>query len=566
MRFILSEYISLLKEDGELDTLIADLLVGMKITPISIPQKGRQHGVDIAAVGVDPDDGKKKVYLIAVKQKNLTRSNWDTGVNAVRPSLNEIIDTYIPTMLDKRYKKLPVKIVVATSGELELKVQINWATYTKENSKKKRAYEFWGTGELAKKLDEYLVSEKLFPQEYQSFLRKTLAFLDLPDYKYHHFYELIAQILSAKPKQRQQILKRLRLVRLCTNIIFKWSQDINNLKPALICSEHTLLKTWHWINANNHFDKSYVHNEYYNLFALKKVIGVTYFNKVSAHYTKLNSLYRYSKNYIEYSLNSWEQLGLLATIGLTEVQQAQFFFSIGKQEEAYNILKGAKHIAQSVSALITNNPPLNYPKYDEHCIELMLAFHLLYLTGEQNSLKTYIHNLTVAFHNNYIIDKDFPLFRTNFDKLVDVHNGDDNVEIESSTILTLMIEYAVLIDDETLYQEIRQLVEEDFPKLNLQIWLATDDIEDAIGDKSHSSQLGTLKHSIVVYNNMEEYKKEVLDEVELYLPEKNFIFYKTGYEIIGHLASRHFIAQPFPIFWRSIIKHKADKKSKSAAT
>lgn len=69
MRFILSEYITLLKEDGELDTLITDLLVGMKITPISIPQRGRQHGVDIAAVGIDPDDGKKKNVFVCCKTK-----------------------------------------------------------------------------------------------------------------------------------------------------------------------------------------------------------------------------------------------------------------------------------------------------------------------------------------------------------------------------------------------------------------------------------------------------------------------------------------------------------------
>lgn len=142
MRFILSEYITLLKEDGELDTLLTDLLMAMKITPISKPQRGRQHGVDIAAVGIDPEDGKKKVYLFVVKQKNLTRSSWNKEVNSVRPSLDEVIDVYIPTMLDKRYKKLPIKIVVATNGEMVQNVQINWKNYVDNNSKKKRKYAF----------------------------------------------------------------------------------------------------------------------------------------------------------------------------------------------------------------------------------------------------------------------------------------------------------------------------------------------------------------------------------------------------------------------------------------
>ncbi len=120
------EYITLLKEDGELDALISDLLIGMKITPISLPEKGRQHGVDIAAVGIDQKDKKGKDFLFVVKQGNLTRSNWDSKVNSVRPSLNEINDVYINSILEPKYTDLPIKIVVATNGEIGQNVQINW--------------------------------------------------------------------------------------------------------------------------------------------------------------------------------------------------------------------------------------------------------------------------------------------------------------------------------------------------------------------------------------------------------------------------------------------------------
>ena len=181
MRFILSEYITLLKEDGELDALISDLLISMKITPISKPEKGRQHGVDIAAVGNDPDDNKRKIFLFVVKQGNLTRSNWDSKVNSVRPSLNEIRDVYISSMLDSKYTHLPIKIVVATNGEIAQNVQINWKQYCDLNSKENWDYEFWGTGKIVSMLDTYLISEKLFPAEYQSLLRKTLAFIELFD-------------------------------------------------------------------------------------------------------------------------------------------------------------------------------------------------------------------------------------------------------------------------------------------------------------------------------------------------------------------------------------------------
>ena len=60
MNFLTSEYIALLKEDGELDALLIDVLISKGITPISKPQKGRQYGVDIAAIGKDVD-GKEKL-------------------------------------------------------------------------------------------------------------------------------------------------------------------------------------------------------------------------------------------------------------------------------------------------------------------------------------------------------------------------------------------------------------------------------------------------------------------------------------------------------------------------
>ena len=53
MNFLTSEYLALLKEDGELDTLLIDILNSKGFIPISKPQKGRQYGVDIAAIGID---------------------------------------------------------------------------------------------------------------------------------------------------------------------------------------------------------------------------------------------------------------------------------------------------------------------------------------------------------------------------------------------------------------------------------------------------------------------------------------------------------------------------------
>ncbi len=89
MRLIIKDYLLQLKEKDELDLLLCDLLFQMGYITDNKPETGnRQYGVDIRA------HNKHEVLLCVVKQGNLDRRNWDSGPNAVRQSLNEILDVY----------------------------------------------------------------------------------------------------------------------------------------------------------------------------------------------------------------------------------------------------------------------------------------------------------------------------------------------------------------------------------------------------------------------------------------------------------------------------------------
>jgi len=96
----------MLKESGELDALLTDLIMSMDMKPLSKPQKGaRQYGVDLAAIGLDPDDDAEKLFLFVIKQGNINRNTWDGQQQSVRESLNEINDVYLSSMLDKSLQK-----------------------------------------------------------------------------------------------------------------------------------------------------------------------------------------------------------------------------------------------------------------------------------------------------------------------------------------------------------------------------------------------------------------------------------------------------------------------------
>ena len=220
MNFLTSEYIALLKEDGELDTLLIDILNSKGITPISKPQQGRQYGVDIAAIGKDTD-GIEKLFLVTVKQGNITRSVWDSGQNSVRQSLNEIRETYITISLTARQKKLPKIIILATNGDLEQTIQTSWAQYTEKFKEDSIEFDFWGIDDITNMVSTSLLAERLFNTEMRSLLKKTLAFLELKDYDLNHYKELVNLILDKQFKTKKPILKRLKLLQICLNIVLK---------------------------------------------------------------------------------------------------------------------------------------------------------------------------------------------------------------------------------------------------------------------------------------------------------------------------------------------------------
>src|SRR5690606_28357053 len=130
MKLVIREYLSLLKEEGELDKIVGDLALSMSLTPLVKPKKGvRQHGVDIYAVGKDPRDGITKVFIFLIKQGNIDRNNWHANPQSVKPTLDEIIEIFIPKLLYKKYEDTPKVIVVCCNGDKDQGVDLDFTGY-----------------------------------------------------------------------------------------------------------------------------------------------------------------------------------------------------------------------------------------------------------------------------------------------------------------------------------------------------------------------------------------------------------------------------------------------------
>ncbi len=73
MKLVLRQYLSDIRERGELDAILPALLSELGFNVLSRPGRGmRQYGVDVAAIGPDENDqNKQKLFLFTVKAGDL---------------------------------------------------------------------------------------------------------------------------------------------------------------------------------------------------------------------------------------------------------------------------------------------------------------------------------------------------------------------------------------------------------------------------------------------------------------------------------------------------------------
>jgi hypothetical protein len=236
MKLLLADYVSSLKERGELDAILPDLLSELGFHVISRPAIGAvQRGVDIAAVGKD-EDGERKLFLFSVKAGDLTRVEWDTGVQALRPSLNEILDDYVPNRIPPNYKKLKIVICIVVGGIIQQTVQPLVTAFTNKETTEGISFHEWNGDRIAERLLAGPLREKLLPKPLQSSFQKAVAMVDEPDVSYDHFARLLFALRAQVSKDRNRVLVA-RQIYICLWVLFVWAREIDNLDAPYRASE-----------------------------------------------------------------------------------------------------------------------------------------------------------------------------------------------------------------------------------------------------------------------------------------------------------------------------------------
>lgn len=253
MKPIIREYLASLREREELDAILPELLSALGYTVYSRPQiGGRQYGVDIAALSPPDEGGEVRVCLFSVKKGDLTRQEWNgASTQALRPSLDEIIDAYIPTRIPPQYKDHKITICLCFGGDVVEQVRQEVTGYTERHTTPKLTFEEWNGERIAEHLVDGVLSEELAPNGARAHFRKAVALLDEPDAAYGHFHRLVHVLLATRQQDVTARTLALRQLYLCTWVVFAWARDLGNLEAAYRVGELALLSGWELAKAES---------------------------------------------------------------------------------------------------------------------------------------------------------------------------------------------------------------------------------------------------------------------------------------------------------------------------
>jgi hypothetical protein len=555
MKLIIKEYLAALRERGELDAILPDLLSQLGLNVYSRPARGtRQDGVDVGAVG-SLDGGSEKVYLFSIKPGDLTRRGWDgDSAQSLRPSLNEILDSYISTRLPSEHRDKEIVVCVAIGGDVQEQVRPLLTGYFVQNSKANVTFEEWNGDKLAALIQSSFLREDLLPAHARSLLRKALAMLDEPQVSYRHFSVLIRALAEANERQDEQCLTALRQMSICLWILFAWAREASNMESAYLGGELTLLHAWNivrlYVGGNNKTTRA-IETAFFSIFtAYQQICSEFLGQNVLPHAHQLHALSDavHSSCNLDVNLKLFDVLGRLALGGIWAYWGARRRAD-GEDAQRDARLREAHRYAEAVQELISNNPVLMLPAKDDQAIDIQIAALLLGIdSSRRNFLKSWLKEVLDRAYFSTRVNGRYPCVLQSYSDLLEHPKSTDSEYREKATSASILYPsialWAALLNDDATYTRVASLKRELLPHCTFQFWYPDDRSEASFytDAESHGAALAEL----AVERPKEEFLAQVFVECERtpHLTELSAV--KSGWWPLIAVACRHY-RLPLPI-------------------
>jgi hypothetical protein len=477
MKPLLREFFQSLKERDQLDKILPEILAETGFTVFSRPGRGTtQHGVDVAA-SRKTASGEEEVFLFTIKSGNLDRATWDGSEQAVRSSLNEIIDVYVPTKLPAEFASAKIKICICLGGEVKETVRSQVTQFQQKATTDRVSFEEWNGDRLAEILLENVLGESLVPEELRVSLRKALALVDEPDVSFQNFADYLRRVSKLKSKSEKERLTALRQMYLGLWILYGWCQQAKNLEAAYLASERTVLHGWEMVKDEVVPDtqKSRVQFDLIDgLIRLHILILMELTDtKIVPHVRSKHALSSAvgSQNPLDVNLKLFECLARLALLG-----HWLLFLAEGTDKEGAEKAKASSQaLLRHAMAMIQNNRTLFLPVSDKQvtAIGLVLSLALFHPSCHQD-VERWLSEMARRYDFSIRGNMRYPSVSLDYHELVDHPKNNDEDYFKDATsgsvLLPMLYMWLTAFGCENELSLLRDLKKEKLEHCTLQLW------------------------------------------------------------------------------------------------
>lgn len=544
MKLILREYLSSLREREELDAILPDLLSELGFTVYSRPQRGTvQHGVDIAAIS-PATSGEQKVYLFSVKKGDLTRHDWNGSPQALRPSLEDILDAYIRNRIPVEYSQLKIVICLCFGGDVHEQVRASVTGFMKDHTTDLIGFEEWNGDKIAGLLLEGVLREDLLPKPFRSNFQKAVALLDEPDVAYRHFALLVEQLRTSGGAGPKNCIRAARQIYICLWVLFVWARDAGNMEAPYQASELALLNIWELLKpliGREGRDNEALTRVLNQLIQVHVTIALELVeSRITPHSTARDALAVAveSRSSVDVNLKLFDILGRIGMTGL-------WLHWIGERREAEehaSIRAAVVQLCDLGLSIIDNNATLRLPVADEQATDIAL-FLLLWAASETDAsrLITWLAAMVHRYEFTVLTLGRYPTSLRDYRDWINRPRERSEEYFEEatagSTLIPLLAAWATGIGRIDFASRLAELAAKKLPHTTMQLWTPDQDSEEHlyINSESHGRAICDLP--------IKETGAELLETIsEACKGNKGFeqlSANQTGYWPIVLLACRH---------------------------
>jgi hypothetical protein len=531
--------------------VLVDLLVAMGLRVVRLPSHGvAERGLDIAAVGRIGDE-PRTLYLIQVKQGDITRAVWNQGANAVRQSLDDLED-FSEEALDLAGRPAPKRtvLVLAHNGMVAANVESTFVAHRKKiRRRSKLEVEHWHLHALVEMFEKHLFDEHFFSAEQAALIRKVLAFVEVPEYDLRHFTKFLALTIPNASVSRKAGERVLLQIQIALAMFYHYgSIEGGNHDVALRAYEIALLRVYGWLHRDRLFADSRLAEQLTRTINHYFVVSIEYLAKLDPLLNVYHGLARTGwQEAVEYPLRALK-------IGAFASQWMIFLGRISSKGQLPEELKAsAEFVANFLTRLRSSCPPIERPLFDHQMTEVCLTAIGFRVSGGPVAATDYLNSVISRLCLESMNGNPLPEGSGDFEAVAKLLMDSEVVEWyskASSTLLPMLAEMCALLDAEPLYELVHRTWQ---GKVNLQlIYLNGRFLEWACnGGHPAADDDERNENSILLPPTAAEFRAEI-DRKRTLDDDFARLFNLPFFELIMHIACRAYRLRFSPTVWRAL--------------